>query len=1134
MPAFRKSLNSISRKLKRLAVFSGSSRKVAELVSYELKSSLVSILVPVYNPVISDLCDAIDSAANQSHQACEIIVVNDASTDPDLESVLLGFVERYSNVAVVNLEKNLGISGASQVALNKANGDWVGLLDQDDLLEPIAVELMLRKISQFPDAGLAYSDSDKLDANGNFQDTYLKGDWSPERLRGNMYLAHFTFFRRDLAQAVGGFRSEFDGAQDHDLALRISETGCEVVHIPEVLYHWRLTPTSTAMNPDSKPFARDAGRRAIQEHLQRVGISGTVKGILNYPGFYEIDRKPTNGSKVSIVIPTRGTHGTVFGESGALVIRCIQSFVSRPQVSLGEIILVADQVDDLSYLDAAKMILGERLKIVMYDKPFNFSEKVNLGISASINEFVLVLNDDIEMISQDWLDPLVAILEQEDVGGVGPLLRFEDGTIQHGGHYYAHGGATHRYLKEMWSPGYFGDLILDRESSGLTAAFLLIKKSAWNSVGGFSIDLPNNFNDVDFCLKIRDLSFRLIFTPRVEAFHFESKSRESAVQWTEVAKITELWGHFLGATREPFGPGGKPRDFARSNLTSVGIRAAIKKIMGNLYYGRYPLLSLEAKKPVSLQADEVFKSNYFFNLNFPIELENSIKSMINGHFEESVSEFSKHHPKNVELESRTIQIWISANVTLGWNFLFELVKAYENYDLAATYSDYVDSGDAYQSLKQLPGWSRERFLGFHFIGRVLSFDVSDASSADFLTEENFLSKANQILINSDSEKIGRIPEILYRVLSDPLVEEIHSRHLETTANWVNENRPKLEFEISNSMAQYKFASIASGSCSIVIPTRFSAEPGASSPIISKCLSSLIEQNKREIEVEVILVVDKDSFNESNAKLITDFQKFLNIKIVMFSKPFNFSTKCNLGAAESTSDYLIFLNDDTEWLEKDSLREIIGTLSLPNVGAAGALLRYPNGLIQHGGIIFETPGPDHAYVRQYEVHGSLGDLKVLHEVSAVTGACLGIRRLIFEEIGQWNEEYPGSYNDVDLCARISQHGYSIVLNPKSELTHFESLSRNPFPITKDVNRMLSAWLPQLSWERFMRSRDAHGINDQGQQICQPMGPNLSGKYVRYTIYLVRTNGFYSMFAGLYRFVTGTSRRWKSYKKKPSVY
>ena len=265
-----------------------------------------------------------------------------------------------------------------------------------------------------------------------------------------------------------------------------------------------------------------------------------------------------------------------------------------------------------------------------------------------------------------------------------------------------------------------------------------------------------------------------------------------------------------------------------------------------------------------------------------------------------------------------------------------------------------------------------------------------------------------------------------------------------------------------------------------------------------------------------------------------FQNKLSLSMVMFDQPFNFSTKCNLGAAESTSDFLIFLNDDTEWSTKESLREILGTLSLPKVGAVGALLRYPNGLIQHGGTRFDTPGPQHAYVRQNSANGSLGDLKVTHEVSAVTGACIGMRRSVFIEVGAWDEMYPGSYNDVDLCIRIRHKGYSILINPNAVLVHFESLSRNPLPRTKDVNRMLNSWLPELSWESFLRSNDAKGLNDRGEQISAPKGPNLRGKYVRYAFYLLREHGLKSFVSGIYRFISGTSRRWKSFEKKPSVY
>jgi GT2 family glycosyltransferase len=551
----------------------------------------ISVLMPIFSPDLDHLTEAINSVISQTFASWELILINDEPSNEELKLYLQTIETLDPRLRVVEAPKNLGISLASQMGLESAAGIWIALLDQDDLLEKSALSQSFLTAISNSDVAVVYSDADKIDLQGRYVDRYEKPIWSPERLRGNMYIAHLTFFNRNLAMQVGGFRPGFDGSQDHDLILRLSETGKAIIHIPHVLYHWRISETSTAFDPNSKPYAAIAGVKAVQEHLNRIGISGQVESVKNFAGFYEIKRTPTAHQKVSIIIPTRGSSAVIRGRNLVLVNHLVESIAQRPQHSLAEIVLVVDRDSDQDYVKRIKEITNVHVEVVEFDPPFNFSAKVNLGINSANSDLVLLLNDDIELISTNWLDPLTAIMNQEDVAAVGPLLFFEDETIQHGGHYYAKGGATHRYLGEKFKPGYFGDLLIEHEVSGLTGAFIMFRKNDWERVGGWSEDLPNNFNDVDFCLKLRSLGKRMVFSPRVEAFHFESKTREANVQQWEVVELLERWGHELGSNREPYGPGGEPFGFASGRKLTwhpVDVFYRVRKLLGNVYYGRRP------------------------------------------------------------------------------------------------------------------------------------------------------------------------------------------------------------------------------------------------------------------------------------------------------------------------------------------------------------------------------------------------------------------------------------------------------------------------------------------------------------------------------------------------------------------
>lgn len=515
---------------------------------------LVSVVTPVFRPRPEHLQAMIQSVLAQSEDRWQLVLVDDGSADAEVTRALGEAAAADPRVEVLVRETNGGIVAATNDALMAARGDFVAFLDQDDVLRFDALETMLAAAFAAPDAELFYSDEDKVDDNGVHSGTFLKPDFSPERLRGNMYIGHLVMVRREAVAAVGGLRAGFDGSQDHDLALRLVERGAPVVHVPEVLYSWRRHAGSTAEVAGGKPAAVTAGVRAVQEHTARVGIDAEVVPT-QYAGFYRLRRRPAPGAMVSIVIPTRGGHGQAFGRDRCFVVEAVRSIESHAYDVEHEYVVVADSPSrwvDVSYVEELRDLARGRLRVVWYDRPFNFSEKVNLGALHASGDLLCVLNDDVEVITPTWLDTLAAIAQQDDVGAVGCLLRFEDGTWQHGGHLYGSGEATHAYFGSATPTGEFGDLVIDRETSGVTAACLLQRREVWREVGGFTETLPGNFNDVDYCLKILDRGYRIVTAASAELLHFESRTRHSRVREWEPARLHSRWRHRL--ERDRFSP----------------------------------------------------------------------------------------------------------------------------------------------------------------------------------------------------------------------------------------------------------------------------------------------------------------------------------------------------------------------------------------------------------------------------------------------------------------------------------------------------------------------------------------------------------------------------------------------------
>ncbi|GAA4629023.1 glycosyltransferase family 2 protein [Cellulomonas oligotrophica] len=502
---------------------------------------LFSIVTPVYEPPLDALRAMVRSVRSQSFEDWELVVVDDRSPSEAVRDVLREAAREDPRVRLVERQTNGRIVAASNDGVEAARGEFVVLVDHDDELAVGALARVAREIEAHPDVDYVYSDEDKIDAQGQHYDEFRKPDWSPERLRGQMYTGHLSVLRTSLVREVGAFRPGYDGSQDHDLVLRVTERARLVRHIPEVLYHWRVVPGSAAGDANAKPYAWDAGRRAVADQMRRLGIAGTAE-FGPWPGTYRVARVADPNVTVSVVIPTRGGVGHVWGESRCFVVEAVRSLLEHTRHPHLEIVVVYDEPTPAHVLDQLRVVAGDRLVLVPFGGPFNFSAKCNVGVLASSGDVVILMNDDVEVRSDAVVEGLIAPLSEPDVGMTGARLVFADGRLQHGGHVYANGHLAHAFTGALPDePGPFAALKVNRECSGLTAAFVALRRETYDAVGGLAERLPVNFNDVDLSMKIASAGLRMLWLADVELYHFESQTRVPEVRPEEYLFVTRRW-----------------------------------------------------------------------------------------------------------------------------------------------------------------------------------------------------------------------------------------------------------------------------------------------------------------------------------------------------------------------------------------------------------------------------------------------------------------------------------------------------------------------------------------------------------------------------------------------------------------
>ena len=517
----------------------------------------VSVVIPTYNTPEGFLRQAIESVLKQSYPLWELCIADDGSTEPNVRLLLQEYSRRDSRVKVTFRPENGHICAASNSALSLATGEYVALLDHDDTLARHALHAVVKAIYNNPGVQIIYSDEDKIDEVGNRSDPHFKPDWNPDLFLSQNYIAHLVVYRRELVNRIGGFREGLEGSQDHDLLLRCLRhvNDSEIVHVPSVLYHWRMVQGSTALASQEKDYTTSAGVKALRDFFvaqDRLDV-GVEAGFL--PNTYRVRYPiPQPEPLVTILIPTK--------DKLEFLEPCVRSILERTTYKTYEIIVLDNESSEPETLEFLGHISREdqRVRILQYHHPFNFPAINNYGVHHARGAFVALVNNDTEVISPDWLTEMIGHAIRPGIGCVGAKLYYDDDTIQHAGVILGIGGVAghgHKYFPRH-AHGYFSRLRLCQNLSAVTAACLVVRKAIYDQVGGMDEnELTIAFNDVDFCLKVREAGYLNLWTPYAELYHHESQTRgkedtpeKIARSNREIAFMKAKWGEKL--LRDPY------------------------------------------------------------------------------------------------------------------------------------------------------------------------------------------------------------------------------------------------------------------------------------------------------------------------------------------------------------------------------------------------------------------------------------------------------------------------------------------------------------------------------------------------------------------------------------------------------
>ena len=492
----------------------------AEKLDYE---PCISIIVPTYKTPEKFLKEMIDSVRNQSYENWELCIGDGSVTEDTVKNVVESYQKKDKRIKMLCLSENLGIAGNTNAALSIATGDYIALLDHDDILAPDALYEVVKWMNEHykDETDVIYTDEDKVSFDlKDYFEPHFKSDYNLDLIRSNNYICHLFVAGKSIVDQVGGFRKEYDGSQDYDFILRCIEQSKHVEHVPKVLYHWRCHPGSTAANQESKMYCYEAGKRAIEDHLKRMGEDDCQVVMTEHLGFYHVIYPIREQKKVSIIIPNK--------DQKEILERCIESIIQKTDYKNNEIIIVENNSTTNEIFEYYKTIeQRENIRVVIWKDKFNYSAINNFGVRYANGEYLLFLNNDIEVIRENWLSEMLANVQRKEVGIVGAKLLYPDNMVQHAGVIIGMGGIAGHPLSRHPADdcGYFARGIIQQNLNAVTAACMLTKKEVYEKVNGFEEKLAVAFNDIDLCLKVRKAGYLIVYDPEALLYHHESISR---------------------------------------------------------------------------------------------------------------------------------------------------------------------------------------------------------------------------------------------------------------------------------------------------------------------------------------------------------------------------------------------------------------------------------------------------------------------------------------------------------------------------------------------------------------------------------------------------------------------------------
>ncbi len=1104
-----------------------------------------SVIVPLYNTPKNFLEEMIDSVRQQTYANWELCLADGSDDNHSyVGSYCKKLAKKDKRIKYKKLNENKGISENTNACIEMSTGDYIALFDHDDILHPSVLFKYMKAICD-QNADFIYCDEDKFRVLGEgFFEQNHKPDFSPDNLRSNNYICHFTVFKKELLEQVGMLRKKFDGSQDHDLVLRLTEKAEKIVHIPEILYHWRISDVSVASDPYAKPYTIEAGRKAVKEHLDRVGLKGTVESTVFHPNIYRIKYELNDTPLVSIIIPNCNHIDDLD--------KCVKSIVNKSSYKNYEIIIVENNSDPETFKYYETLKSYPQIKVVIYEtNAFNYSAINNYGVKFASGEHLIFLNNDIEVITENWIEEMLMLSQRDDVGIVGAKLYFPDNTVQHAGVILGMGGtAAHgfRGLPRM-SPGYFGRPIFTGNYSVVTFACAMLKRSVFKEIGGLDERLSVAYNDVDACLKARKAGYVNCFTPFAELYHYESKSRgddlngSNRIRLMQEANVfKEKWSQELKSGDPYYNPNltlvssdfslkrleevaaERNLDFSKANKDTIasvksmlrGFKASISRhpaifeifvflkgfLKNGFKGGKQAIKNYQSfiaqknrhtpyinKKTIKQQSKTKFNKDIKFSILVPLyntpieylaEMINSVTNQTYKNWELCLADGSdKEHDyvgnyclKRSRIDSRIKYKKLDKNKGISENTNECILMSTGNFIALFDHDDVLHPSALYEVTKAIceqnadfvytdeavfldqdisnvvtyhfkPDFAFENLLANNYICHFSVFKASLIDKVGMFRHKYDGSQDHDMILRltHSAENVVHIPKLLYfwRSHANSVAMDINSKSyaIDAGKSAVHDFLESIgiEADVESSPAfptiyKINYKIIGTPKISILVPNKNNLLG------IQNCIKSITK--KSSYKNYEIIIVDNQSSDSATLEYYNTLKSSDNIKVISYDKPYNYSAMINLAAQNTIGDYLLLLDSDTEIITNEWLQELLMYAQRDTVGAVGAKLFKTNHTVQHGGIIY---GDGEQSVAIYSHVGAdndnlgyMGKMFYSQNVSAVSSACLMVKKSDFIKVGGFDENQSMAYCDLDFCLSLRKIGLNNVFNPFCTLYH----------------------------------------------------------------------------------------------------